>query len=168
MKLSLKNLLSIYRNFLSYGGGIERAEISLLDTTSNESITFPVTPADLPEVSCEQHNDTFSSVIGDISTIGLLGLRTVSMSDLLCPNNNSKYPFAHGSDGQTIINFINSHRLSDTPFRLIICRGDNTYVNMLCVIDNFTYRLDNVNDYYLNIDFREYRKYNNQTGALES
>nr|DAP52804.1 MAG TPA: tail assembly protein [Caudoviricetes sp.] len=168
MKLSLKNLLSIYRNFLSYGGGIERAEISLLDTESNESITFPVIPADLPEVSCEQKNEVFESVIGDISTIGLLGLRTVSISDLLCPNNNNKYPFAHGSDGQTIINFINSHRLSDTPFRLIICRGDNTYVNMLVVIDNFTYRLDNVNDYYINIDFKEYRKYNNQTGALES
>lgn len=168
MKLSLKNLLSIYRNFLSYGGGIERAEISLLDTEANESITFPVIPAELPEVSSEQHNDEFNSVIGDISTIGLLGLRTISLNDMLCPSNVSKYPWAKGSDGETIINFINNHRLSDKPFRLVICRGNNTYINMLVVIDSFTYRLDNVNDYYLNIDFKEYRRWNAETGVLES
>mgnify|MGYP005921085103 CR=1 FL=1 len=166
--MNLLGLLNIYRNFLSRGSGIDRAEICLLSESTGDKIVFPVPPANLPEVQSEQKNDTFESVIGDISTIGLLGLRTVSFEKLLCPSDNSKYPFARGSEGQDIINFINKSRLSDSPFRLIITRSDVTYLNMLAVIDSFSYYLDNTNDYYIDIDFREYRFYNQTTGALES
>lgn len=166
--MNLLGLLSIYRNFLSrYTSGIDRAEICLMQD-GGKSITFPVTPADLPPIETEQHNDTFNSVIGDISTIGLLGLRTISFEKLLCPDNLSRYSWARGSSGSDIVNFINNARLEDKPFRLVITRGDNTYLNMLAVIDNFSYYLDNVNDYYIDIDFREYRTYNAMTGGLQS
>lgn len=167
MKLSLKNLLNIYRNFLSGSNVVERAEICLLQE-GGDSITFPVPPATLPTIECEQKNDVFESVIGDISTIGLLGLRKISFDNLLCPSDNSKYPFARGTNGQDIINFINNSRLEDKPFRLIITRGDNTYLNMLAVIDNFSYSLDNTNDYYVNIEFSEYRTYDPISGGLVS
>ena len=166
--MNLLGLLNIYRNFLSRSSGIERAEITLLVDETDSSITFPVPPANLPEVKCEQKNEVFESVLGDISTIGLLGLRTISFDNFLCPSDNSKYHFARGSSGEDIINFINQARLTDMPCRLIITRSNVTYVNMLVLIDNFTYSLDNVNDYYISVDFKEYRKYNNQTGALES
>lgn len=166
--MNLLGLLSIYRNFLSrYTSGIDRAEICLMQD-GGKSITFPVPPAELPPIETEQHNDTFNSVIGDISTIGLLGLRTISFEKLLCPDNLSKYYWARGSSGSDIVNFINTARLEDKPFRLVITKGDNTYLNMLAVIDNFSYYLDNVNDYYINIDFREYRTYNAITGGLQS
>lgn len=166
--MNLLGLLSIYRNFLSrYTSGIDRAEICLMQE-GGKSITFPVPPADLPPIETEQHNDTFNSVIGDISTIGLLGLRTISFEKLLCPDNLSRYSWARGSNGSDIVNFINNARLEDKPFRLVITRGDNTYLNMLAVIDNFSYYLDNVNDYYIDIDFREYRTYNPMTGGLQS
>lgn len=145
---------------------IERAEICLIN--EGKQIIFPVPPANLPTIESEQKNDTFESVLGDISTIGLLGLRTISFENLLCPSDNSKYNFARGSSGDEIINFINNARLSNEPFRLVITRGSNTYLNMLAVIDNFSYYIDNVNDYYVSIDFREYRYYNQVTGALES
>lgn len=165
--MNFLKLLNIYRNFLSMASDrIERAEMSLI--CNGKSITFPVIPATLPKIECTQKNDTFESVLGDISTIGLLGLRTISFEHLLCPSDNSKYSFARGSNGDEIINFINNARLSNTPFRLVITRGSNTYLNMLAVIDNFSYELDNVNDYYVDIDFREYRFYNQTTGALES
>lgn len=166
--MNLLGLLNIYRNFLSRGAGIERAEICLLSEGTGDKIVFPVPPAKLPAIECEQKNQTFESVLGDISTIGLLGLRTISFKNLLCPSDNSKYPFARGSEGQDIINFINKYRLNDNPFRLIITRADVTYLNMSAVIDNFSYELDNVNDYYVDIDFREYRFTNQTTGALES
>lgn len=166
--MNLLGLLNIYRNFLSLGSGVERAEICLIVEGTGSQITFPIPPATLPEITCEQKNEVFASVIGDISTIGLLGLRQISFDNLLCPSDNSKYSFARGSNGNDIVNFINQARLTDMPCRLIITRGENTYVNMLVVIDNFTYSLDNTNDYYISIDFKEYRKYNNQTGALES
>lgn len=166
--MNLLGLLNIYRNFLSRGSGIERAEICLLSESTGDKIIFPAPPATLPEIQCEQKNDTFESVLGDISTIGLLGLRTISFEKLLCPNDNSKYSFARGSNGVDIINFINKFRLSDSPFRLIITRSDTTYLNMLAVIDSFTYSLDNTNDYYVDIDFREYRTYDPVTGGLSS
>lgn len=144
----------------------ERAEICLI--SEGKSVTMPVPPANLPKIECEQRNDVFESVIGDISTIGLLGLRTISFENLLCPSDNSKYSFARGSNGADIINFINNARLSNQPFRLVITRGDVTYLNMLAVIDSFSYYIDNVNDYYISIDFKEYRFYNQATGALES
>ncbi len=166
--MNLLGLLSIYRNFLSrYTSGIDRAEICLMQD-GGKSITFPVPPAELPPIETEQHNDTFNSVIGDISTIGLLGLRTISFDNLLCPDDTSRYSWAKGSSGSDIVNFINNARLEDKPFRLIITKGDNTYLNMLAVIDSFTYKLDNVNDYYVSIDFREYRTYNPMTGGLQS
>ena len=164
--MNLLGSLSIYRNFLSrYTSGIDRAEICLMQE-GGKSITFPVPPAELPPIETEQHNDTFNSVIGDISTIGLLGLRTISFEKLLCPDDLSRYSWARGSSGSDIVNFINNARLEDKPFRLIITRGDNTYLNMLAVIDNFSYYLDN--DYYIDIDFREYRTYNAMTGGLQS
>lgn len=166
--MNLLGLLNIYRNFLSRSNGIARAEICLLSEGTGDKIVFPVPPANLPNIETPQNNDTFSSVLGDISTIGLLGLRTISFENLLCPSDINKYPFARGTAGQDIINFINKARLSDKPFRLVITRSGNTYINMLAVIDSFSYYLDNTDDYYVNIDFREYRKYNNQTGALES
>ena len=165
--MNLLKLLNIYRNFLSMASDKpERAEICLI--SEGKQIILPVPPATLPKIECKQKNDTFESVLGDISTIGLLGLRTISFERLLCPSDNSKYPFARGSNGDEIINFINNARLSNTPFRLVITRGSNSYLNMVAVIDSFSYELDNVNDYYIDIDFREYRTYNQTTGALES
>ncbi len=167
MGLSLSKFLNIYKAFLSISSDrIERAEIALIQDGS--SITFPVVPADLPAIETPQNNDVFNSVIGDISTIGLLGLRSVSFENLLCPSNTSKYSFARGSNGSEIINFINTARIQDKPFRLVITRSNVTYLNMFAVIDNFSYYLDNTNDYHVNIEFREYRTYNPLTGGLES
>lgn len=166
--MNLLNLLSIYRNFLSRSNGVARAEICLLSEDTGDKVVFPVPPANLPTIETPQKNDTFESVLGDISTIGLLGLRTISFENLLCPSDNNKYPFARGTSGQDIINFINKARLSNKPFRLIITRSDNTYLNMLSVIDSFSYYLDNTDDYYVSIDFREYRTYNPVTGGLQS
>lgn len=165
--MNLLKLLNIYRNFLSITTArIERAEISLI--CDDKSVTFPVVPSDLPEIKCEQKNQIFESVIGDVSSIGLLGLREISFDKLLCPSDNNKYPFARGSSGDEIINFINNSRLQGEPFRLVITRGSNTYLNMLAVIDDFSYYLDNVNDYYVSIDFKEYRYYDATTGSLQS
>ena len=166
--MNLLKLLNIYRNFLSMTSNrIERAEICLLQE-GGSSVTFPIPPAELPAIETPQNNETFNSVIGDISTIGLLGLRTISFENLLCPDDNSKYNFARGSSGSDIVNFVNNARLQNMPFRLIITRGSTTYLNMLAVIDNFSYYLDNVNDYHVSIEFKEYRTYDPITGGLQS
>lgn len=165
--MNLLKLLNIYRNFFGRSSRIERAEIVLMQE-GGKQVRFPVPPADLPAIETAQKNEVFESVIGDVSTIGLLGLRKISFDDLLCPDDNAKYSFASGSTGQDIINFINKARLEDKPFRLVITRGGSTYLNMLAVIDNSSYYLDNTNDYHVSIDFKEYRIYDLLTGSLQS
>lgn len=168
--MNLSKFLNLYRTFLSYSGnsGIARAEISLLVEGDSNSVTFPVIPAQLPAIQNTQKNDTFNSVIGDVSVIGLLGLRTISFDNFLLPNDVSKYSFAKGDNAATILNFIQDHNQTGQPFRLIMTKGDDTICNMNVLINDFSYYQDPVGDTYLSISFVEYRTYNSQTGGLET
>lgn len=166
--MDLTSLLNLYRAYLSFKGNKNvRAEITLLLEGGN-SVVFPVPPANLPRISSPQNNDTFNSVIGDVSQIGLLGLRKVEFEDFLLPADNSHYSWANGDNGSDIINFINDSRSKGQPFRIIITKGDVTYLNMNVLIDDFDYYQDNQADYHMNGTFTEYRTYNSQTGGLET
>lgn len=166
--MDLTSLLNLYRAYLSYKGNKNtRAEITLLLEGGN-SITFPVPPEKLPTIENPQNNEVFNSVIGDISIMGLLGLRSIKFDDLLLPSNVNDYSWAKGDNGADIINFINDNRQKGQPFRLIITKGDVTYCNMNVLIDDFNYYQDNQTDYHIDVTFTEYRTYNSQTGGLET
>ncbi len=166
--MDLTSLLNLYRAYLSYKGNKNvRAEITLLLEGGN-SVTFPVPPEKLPTIENPQNNEVFNSVIGDISIMGLLGLRSMKFDDLLLPSNVNDYSWAKGDNGADIINFINDNRQKGQPFRLIITKGDVTYCNMNVLIDDFDYYQDNQTDYHIDVTFTEYRTYNSQTGGLET
>lgn len=165
--MNLTTLLNLYRTYLAYRGNKNvRAEISLL-VEGGSSVTLPVVPGELPTVNTPQNNEVFNSVIGDVSIMGLLGLRTVSFDDYLLPSDVSNYSWAKGDNGSDIINWINDNRQTGQPFRIIITKGDVTYLNMGCLIDTFSYYQDNQADFHLNMELTEYRTYNSQTGGLE-
>lgn len=168
--MNLSNFLNLYRTFLSYSGGdsVAKAEISLLVEGDSNSITFPVIPAKLPTIQNTQNNDTFNSVIGDVSVIGLLGLRTIEFEGFLLPQDVSKYSFAKGDNASTILNFIQDHNQTGQPFRLVITKGEDTICNMSVLINEFSYYQDTIGNTYLDISFVEYRTYNQQTGSLEA
>lgn len=166
--MDLTSILNLYRAYLSYKGNKNvRAEITLLLEGGN-SVTFPVPPEKLPTIENPQNNEVFNSVIGDISIMGLLGLRSIKFDDLLLPSNVNDYSWAKGDNGADIINFINDNRQKGQPFRLIITKGDVTYCNMNVLIDDFDYYQDNQTDYHIDVTFTEYRTYNSQTGGLET
>lgn len=166
--MDLTSLLNLYRAYLSYKGNKNvRAEITLLLEGGN-SVTFPVPPDKLPTIENPQNNEVFNSVIGDISIMGLLGLRSIKFDDLLLPSNVNDYSWAKGDNGADIINFINDNRQKGQPFRLIITKGDVTYCNMNVLIDDLNYYQDNQTDYHVDVTFTEYRTYNSQTGGLET
>lgn len=166
--MDLTSLLNLYRAYLSYKGNKNvRAEITLLLEGGN-SVIFPVPPEKLPTIENPQNNEVFNSVIGDISIMGLLGLRSIKFDDLLLPSNVNDYSWAKGDNGADIINFINDNRQKGQPFRLIITKGDVTYCNMNVLIDDFNYYQDNQTDYHIDVTFTEYRTYNSQTGGLET
>lgn len=165
---SLSSFLNLYRAYLSFKGNKNvRADITLL-LEGGDFVTFPVPPADLPTITSPQNNEVFNSVIGDVSQIGLLGLRSVAFNDVLLPSDVDDYSWARGDNGSDIINFINDSRSKGQPFRLIITKEDVTYCNMNVLIDSFDYYQDNQADYHINISFTEYRTYNSQTGGLET
>lgn len=166
--VDLTSLLNLYRTYLSYKGNKNvRADITLL-IEQGSSVTFPVPPADLPVITSPQNNETFNSVIGDVSQMGLLGLRSVAFNDVLLPSDVDDYSWAKGDNASDIINFINDNRQKGQPFRLIITRSDITILNMNVLIDSFDYYQDNMSDFHINIAFTEYRTYNSQTGGLET
>lgn len=168
MGLDLTSLLNLYRDYLAYQGRKNvRADITLL-LEGGSSVTFPVPPDKLPTITSPQNNDTFNSVIGDVSIMGLLGLRTVEFEDFLLPSDTSNYSWAKGDNGSDIINFINDNRQKGQPFRIIITKGDVTYLNMNVLVDDFDYYMDNQADYHMNASFSEYRTFNSQTGGLET
>lgn len=167
--MNLSKFLNLFRTYLSYSGklGVSRAEISLLVEGDSDSVTFPVIPAQLPTIENVQNNDTFSSVIGDVSVMGLLGLRKISFDNFLLPSDVSKYSFAKGDNAATILNFIQDHVQSGQPFRLIMTKGDDTICNMSVLIDDWYHYQDAVGDTYLTISFTEYRTYN-ESGGLSA
>ena len=166
--MDLSSLLNLYRAYLAFHGHKNvRADVTLL-LEGGSSVTFPVPPADLPQITVPQNNEVFNSVIGDVSQIGLLGLRSVTFNDVLLPSDVGDYSWARGDNGSDIINFINDNRQKGQPFRLIITKGDVTYINMNVLIDSFDYYQDNQADFHMNATFTEYRTYNSQTGGLET
>lgn len=166
--MDLTSLLNLYRAYLAFQGHKNvRADITLL-LEGGSSVTFPIPPANLPKITSPQNNEVFNSVIGDVSQIGLLGLRKVEFENMLLPSDTNDYSWAHGDNGSDIINFINDNRQKGQPFRLIITKGDVTYLNMNVLVDDFDYYLDNVADYHMNATFAEYRTHNSQTGGLET
>lgn len=52
---------------------------------TDEYITLPVVPNPLPTISEPQANETFNGLRGDIKLIGPLGLRTLSLDNILLP-----------------------------------------------------------------------------------
>lgn len=166
--ISLQSILNLYRTYLSFKGNKNvRAEIVLLSEGGN-SVTLPVVPSNLPKISNHQNNEVFNSVIGDVSIMGLLALRTVEFKDFLLPSDTSNYSWARGDNGSDIINFINDNRQTGKPFRIIITKADVTYLNMGCLIDDFDYYQDGMSDYHIDLSLSEYRTFNEQTYGLEA
>ena len=164
----LKNVIS--RLVTAKTSQWSKASIVISADNGADAIVLPLVPADLPEISNPQNNETFEGILGTMSVIGTLGLRSVSVKGLL-PAVPTKYPYANplGSSASEVINFVNKYRNEYIPVRLVIAYTDGSvYLNMACLINDFTYYSDNVKDYHYKIDLIEYRMVQPITGGLVS
>lgn len=166
--------LSILKNTLptltSSGGTNGKADIVLSSDNGKNKVVLPVVPAELPEITCPQNNETFNGVRGDMSVIGTLGLRFVTLDNYLLPASPDKYVFArpYGSKAADVINFLIKNQNDFIPIRIAITYEDGSvYLNMACLINNFSYQVDNLGDYHLKLDLTEYRMVN-RSGGLSS
>lgn len=164
----LKNVIS--RLVTAKTSQWSKASIVISADNGAAAIVLPLVPADLPEISNPQNNETFEGILGTMSVIGTLGLRSVSVKGLL-PAVPTKYPYANplGSSASEVINFVNKYRNEYIPVRLVIAYTDGSvYLNMACLINDFTYYSDNVKDYHYKLDLIEYRMVNPIGGGLVS
>lgn len=164
----LKNVIS--RLVTAKTSQWSKASIVISADYGADAIVLPLVPADLPEISNPQNNETFEGILGTMSVIGTLGLRSVSVKGLL-PAVPTKYPYANpfGSSASEVINFVNKYRNEYIPVRLVIAYTDGSvYLNMACLINDFTYYSDNVKDYHYKLDLIEYRMVNPIGGGLVS
>lgn len=147
-----------------------KASIVISADNGAAAIVLPLVPADLPEIDNPQNNETFEGILGTMSVIGTLGLRSVSIKGLL-PVDPSKYPYANplGSSAAEVINFVNRYRNEYIPVRIVIAFNDGSvYLNMACLINDFSYSIDNLKDYHYKLDLIEYRMVDPVTGGLVS
>ena len=147
-----------------------KASIVISADNGASAIVLPLVPAELPEVDNPQNNETFEGILGTMSVIGTLGLRSVSIKGLL-PVDPSKYPYANplGSSAAEVINFVNRYRNEYIPVRIVIAFNDGSvYLNMACLINDFSYSIDNLKDYHYKLDLIEYRMVDPVTGGLVS
>lgn len=164
----LKNVIS--RLVTAKTSQWSKASIVISADNGADAIVLPLVPADLPEISNPQNNETFEGILGTMSVIGTMGLRSVSVKGLL-PAVPTKYPYANpfGSSASEVINFVNKYRNEYIPVRLVIAYTDGSvYLNMACLINDFTYYSDNVKDYHYKLDLIEYRMVNPIGGGLVS
>lgn len=154
--MNIFKFLNMYQDFLSGGVSmVDKAEIYL--ACNGSTVRLPVVPAELPPVEQSQNNGVFNSVIGDMSTIGLMGLRSMTL-ELFLPSDTSKYSFANGDNANDIINFINTNRPLQKPFTITITKGSVTYLNMDCLLNKVSYSMVNTADYKLTLEIVEYVK----------
>lgn len=154
--MNIFEVLHMYQDFISGGATmVDKAEIYL--SFEGERVRFPVVPAELPPIEQSQNNGVFNSVIGDMNTIGLMGLRSITL-DLFLPSDTSKYNFAKGDNANDIINFITRNRPKGKPFTITITKGSVTYLNMDCLLNSISYFMTNTADYNLTLEIVEYVK----------
>lgn len=150
---------------LDYAERKPSTDIVFHSELTNEYITLPVIPNPLPTISEPQNNETFNGLRGDIKLIGAMGLRSLTLDNILLPVNKS-YPFirGNGTDGQACLQFFKAQRAMKAVVRICIIQSDgNEILNMPCVINDLSYSLDKVGDIKATIGIEEYVYTNTST-----
>ncbi|MDU2164735.1 MAG: hypothetical protein E7E17_00160 [Veillonella sp.] len=125
---------------------------------TDEYITLPVVPNPLPTINEPQKNETFNGLRGDIKLIGPLGLRTLSLDNILLPVGKD-YSFirGNGTDGLQCLQFFQAQRQTKAVMRICIIQSDgNEILNMPCVVNDLSYTWDKVGDIKATIGIEEY------------
>lgn len=144
-----------------------KADIVLSANNGADRVILPVVPSELPAINSPQNNDTFNGVRGDMSVIGTLGVRSLTLDDYLLPPFPTKYGFTrpYASTAADVINFIKRYQREYIPFRIAITYNNGSvYLNMACLVNDFTYYVDKVGDYHFSLDLVEYKMVTQQGG----
>ena len=166
--MSISLLKAMVTNLISVKTGIgSKADIVLSANNGADRVILPVIPSELPEINSPQNNGTFEGVRGYMSYLGTLGVRSLTLENYLLPPLPTKYSFArpYGSTAAEVINFIKKYQQEYIPFRIAIAYNNGSvYLNMACLVNDFTYYVDKVGDYHFTLELVEYKMVTAQGG----
>lgn len=145
-------------NILAYANRPASTDIVFHSELTDEYIILPVIPNPLPTINEPQNNETFVGMRGDIVLIGALGLRTLTLDNILLPvGKDYSFMRSNGTDGEEVLNFFRTQRQIKAVIRICIIQTDGTEIlNMPCVIDSLTSTKDKVGDYKVTVGIKEY------------
>ncbi len=130
-------------------------DIFLSTLDRKQVIQLPIVPAEF-KIPSPMSNETFTTINqGDIKVIGRRGLGAVTIETFF-PSKD--YPFSRNRTykGWEYVEIIESWIDKRFPIRLV---ASNTPINMLVVIDNFEYGLqDGSGDVYYSLSLSEFKE----------
>lgn len=160
----MANIFSAFASaFQAVGNGIlfqkQAADIVFSVQNKSDYIVLPIVPADLPELSKPQNNETFESIFGSIKVIGLMGLCEMTIESFL-PAEGKNYPYTRptGSSAQKVVEFFEKWRAKYIPIQCSITYGNgDVYFDAACLVDDFRYYSDKVGDVHYSLKVSEYK-----------
>ena len=152
-------------NILASANRPADTDIVMHSELTDEYITLPVVPNPLPTINEPQNNETFAGLRGDIALIGPLGLRTLSLDNILLPvGKNYSFMRSSGTDGAECLGFFKAQRQIKAVMRICIIQSDgNEILNMPCVIDSLSWSKDKMGDIRATVGIKEYVYTNTST-----
>jgi hypothetical protein len=130
-----------------------------MSANNNEEVmVFPIAPTDT-NLTIPQNNEEFQTInAGTLNLIGDIGLKTVSIDSIFPTHEYSWLKIGSSSDGWEYVEFLNTWRAAKVPLRIVMTLNDNSeWLNMACLIENFTYGLMRNEDIRYNLTLKEYR-----------
>ncbi len=137
-------------------------DIYLSDLTRKTVLRLPILPPEMPTITKASKNEEFETFNnGTFNIIGDTGLMTFTLESWL-PALRNKYPFAKvkNINPYKYIDLVNVAMRDKKPLRVIILRGDGTYViNNTFSVESFEYHENRIGNFQFTISFKQWRGY---------
>lgn len=119
---------------------------------------LPVVSPDSVEISIPQDNMDFDTINGKIKLIGQMGLTTVRINSFFPTKRYSWMRHGASADGWSYVKFFDTWRKAKVPIRFVMTTDEGaTRLNIACVVNDFSYSVDQAGDIQYSLDIEEYK-----------
>jgi len=138
-------------------------DIYISDIAKKTVLQLPMIPEEMPSFTKGAKNEEFETFgNGTYNIIGDVGLTEFTLECWL-PAKGRNYSFlkVKNTNPYTYIDLINISMRDKKPLRVVIVRGDGTFVvNNTFSIESFEYHENKIGNFPYSINFKQWRDYN--------
>lgn len=138
-------------------------DIYLSDMERKTVLQLPILPEEMPSLTQGAKNEEFETYSN--GTYNLIGTASLIEFPLECwlPGKGKNYSFQRvkNIDPHDYINLINLAMNNKKPLRIVMVRGDGTFIiNTTFSVESFVWHEDKMGDYQYSVSFKQWRDYN--------